>query len=318
MTLAIGPYEERPLRLEPYDLRSPAVAALVSELVRAELPQARLAHVGSTAVPGCPGKGIVDILLEYPEGSLEAAKAALGRLGFQEQTTGNPFPEDRPMRVGSLAHDGIVFLLHVHVVKSASPVAVRLLAFRDALRADPALVAQYAEEKRAILGTGVRASADYSNAKGWFIEGALPAAAGGTRGTAAVVYSEDEPGADQLFALFSTTGWNQQYGMDAGQFHHACLASWYRIGVYQEGRLVGMGRVISDGVLHALLVDVIVAPELQGQGIGQGIMERLLNRCREAGVRDVQLFCAKGKVGFYRKLGFRDRPGDAPGMDLAP
>ena len=105
--------------------------------------------------------------------------------------------------------------------------------------------------------------------------------------------------------------------MDAGQFHRACLASWYRVGAYQEGRLVGLGRVISDGVLHGLVVDVIVVPELQGQGIGRGIMQRLLARCREAGLRDVQLFCARGKADFYRQLGFRDRPGDAPGMDLA-
>ena len=85
---------------------------------------------------------------------------------------------------------------------------------------------------------------------------------------------------------------------------------------YCEGRLAGTGRVISDGVLHALIVDVIVPPEYQGRGIGTSIMERLIERCRAARIHDVQLFCARGKAPFYRRLGFVNRPADAPAMDF--
>lgn len=87
------------------------------------------------------------------------------------------------MRVGSIRHDGTVFQLHVHVVAEGDPDAVELLRFRDALRADPALVAGYVAAKRAVLAAAaakgvVYASGDameYVQAKGPFIEQALGA-----------------------------------------------------------------------------------------------------------------------------------------------
>jgi ribosomal protein S18 acetylase RimI-like enzyme len=71
---------------------------------------------------------------------------------------------------------------------------------------------------------------------------------------------------------------------------------------------------MSDGVLYALLVDVIVNPEFQRHGIGSEIVQRLIKRCRASGVRDVQLFSSTGKIEFYEKLGFKVRPLEAPGM----
>jgi hypothetical protein len=42
----------------------------------------------------------------------------------------------------------------------------------------------------------------------------------------------------------------------------------------------------------------------------------LLDRCERAGIRDVLLFSAKGKAGFYEQFGFVARPDEAPGMIL--
>ena len=74
--------------------------------------------------------------------------------------------------------------------------------------------------------------------------------------------------------------------------------------------------MLSDGVLHALIVDVIVRPDVRGQVIGTEIMKRLVARCQEAGVLQVQLFSARGKRDFYERLGFVARPDDGPGMEL--
>jgi hypothetical protein len=35
----------------------------------------------------------------------------------------------------------------------------------------------------------------------------------------------------------------------------------------------------------------------------------------EARIRTVKLFSARGKAGFYRHLGFAERPPDGPGME---
>jgi GNAT superfamily N-acetyltransferase len=80
---------------------------------------------------------------------------------------------------------------------------------------------------------------------------------------------------------------------------------------------VGTGIVLSDGVLHALIVDVIVVPEMRGRGIGTEMMKRLVAQCQAAGVLQVQLFSARGKRGFYEHLGFVARPDDGPGMELS-
>ena len=129
---------------------------------------------------------------------------------------------------------------------------------------------------------------------------------------------ESLPGADEYLALFETTGWNRDYCLTAEELHNALRHSWYLVTAYDHDRLVASGRVISDGVFHALIVDVIVSPEYQARGLGSSIMRRLLERCKSGSIRDVQLFCARGKAPFYGRLGFVPRPEDAPGMDLRP
>ena len=173
----IGRYPHLPPACLAYDPRAPAVAQRVGDLITTRLPAVTVEHIGSTSVPGCAGKGIVDLMVVYPPGQLPAVKDVLAELGFQPQTSRDPFPEERPMRVGTLEHAGSVFRLHVHVIAADSPEAAGLRGFRDRLRADPQLMDAYVARKRAILAAGVTDSLDYCLRKGeFFTEG--PAASG--------------------------------------------------------------------------------------------------------------------------------------------
>jgi GrpB-like predicted nucleotidyltransferase (UPF0157 family) len=165
----IGPYQRRPAACLEHDPRAAEVARRVAELVEPLLPGALVEHVGSTSVPGCAGKGVVDLMLAYPDGALAAARDVLDALGFQRQAGRDPFPEERPMRVGAVEHGGATFLLHVHVIAAASPEAGELRRFRDTLRGDAALVAAYVAAKRAILAAGTTDQVDYSIRKGDFV-----------------------------------------------------------------------------------------------------------------------------------------------------
>jgi ubiquinone/menaquinone biosynthesis C-methylase UbiE/GrpB-like predicted nucleotidyltransferase (UPF0157 family)/8-oxo-dGTP pyrophosphatase MutT (NUDIX family) len=169
----VGPYEDRQAVCQEYDPRAVEVAQQVAATFRSHLPAALVEHIGSTSVPGCAGKGIVDLMLLYPDGQLAAARDVLDALGFQRQTGRVPFPEDRPMRTGSLVHDGTTFLLHLHVIAASSPEADELRRFRDRLGADADLVAAYVAAKRAILAGGVTDPVDYCLRKGVFVERAL-------------------------------------------------------------------------------------------------------------------------------------------------
>ena len=156
----IGGYEERDAACYDYDARAPLVAARVAELVCALAPELIVEHIGSTAVPGLSGKGVVDLMVLYPPGGLERAKAVLDELGFQRQGTRDPWPESRPMRLGALSFDGETFRLHAHVIADGDEEVAVLRGFRDRLRGDARLRAAYVERKRAILGSGVTDTID--------------------------------------------------------------------------------------------------------------------------------------------------------------
>jgi GNAT superfamily N-acetyltransferase len=121
---------------------------------------------------------------------------------------------------------------------------------------------------------------------------------------------------DQFHELFETTGWNENYQLSAQELIRALQSSWFIVAVYEGERLIGVGRLVSDGVLHAMIYELIVLPACQNQGVGSQILVRLIERCQEHHIRDIQLFCARGKRAFYEKRGFVPRPEDAPGMQF--
>ena len=131
-----------------------------------------------------------------------------------------------------------------------------------------------------------------------------------------IALREQLPNKDEYFSLFTTTGWNRDYKANPAELERANQNSWIVVSAYDANKLVGFGRVVTDFVLHAMIYDMIVQADYRGKGIGSMILTRLVNRCLEQGIRDIQLFCTKGKRTFYEKNGFEARAGDAPGMQL--
>lgn len=79
--------------------------------------------------------------------------------------------------------------------------------------------------------------------------------------------------------------------------------SIYRCLVYEDGKLVGAGRVLADGVDCAYLCDVAVLPSHQGRGIGKQIVAKLVSM--SGGHKKIILYAVPGKEPFYKKLGFK-------------
>ncbi len=124
------------------------------------------------------------------------------------------------------------------------------------------------------------------------------------------------PDIDEYAALFHTAGWRFRRPVTPEILLLSLEKSWYCVFAYDGNELVGAGRVVTDGLLHAILYDVIVAPARQRQGIGKLIVDRLVQKCLEAQIGSIQLFCAPGKQAFYEQLGFAVRPPDGPGMQF--
>jgi GrpB-like predicted nucleotidyltransferase (UPF0157 family) len=174
-SLIITTYPLQPPGCVPYDPRTVEVAHRIMHIITTAVSQATVEHIGSTSVPGCAGKGIIDLMALYPGGELEEVKEALRVLGFQPQTVGYLFPESRPMRVGAVKYKGRTYRLHVHVIAADSPEVAALRSFRDRLRASRQEVENYVNQKRAILAVGVTDCRDYTQMKSSFIREALAA-----------------------------------------------------------------------------------------------------------------------------------------------
>ena len=166
-------YDRQVAEFAPYDEIFPRVARAVADLLTAAEPALIVEHFGSTSIPGCGGKGIIDLAVLYPEGGLERARAVVDGLGFQRQGTRDPWPESRPMRLGAVDLEGRRFCIHAHVIAADSDERGEILWFRDHLRRNPELVADYERAKRDILARGVTDTVDYSIEKGDFVQATL-------------------------------------------------------------------------------------------------------------------------------------------------
>ena len=130
-----------------------------------------------------------------------------------------------------------------------------------------------------------------------------------------LVYKSGIPPLDQFCRLFESTGWNKYYHLTDEELHIALVNSSHMVSAFDDDKLIGFGRIVTDGISHAMIYDMIVLPEYQGNGVGAAILHLLVKYCLENKIRDIQLFCAKGKKGFYEKYGFNIRSSDAPGME---
>jgi dephospho-CoA kinase len=169
----IQPYERRTVVIRPWDPRVVEVAARVAAIVRSRRPELHIEHIGSTAVPGLPGKGIVDLGTEADPAEIPAITAEMYELGFGPQPGPDAWPPTRPMHVGAYWLDGVEYRIHLHVHPRGGDLASDL-RFRDALRADPALAADYARVKQEIEDrtSGPLDRVVYQDAKGDWITAA--------------------------------------------------------------------------------------------------------------------------------------------------
>lgn len=105
-----------------------------------------------------------------------------------------------------------------------------------------------------------------------------------------------------LLALYESLGWNS-LKLTVNELERMCKQSWYAIYVFDDKRLVGMGRVISDGVITGIICGVGVLPKYQSSGIGKEIVKRLIQHCEQHKVIP-QLMCVEKLQPYYESIGF--------------
>ncbi len=136
---------------------------------------ASLQHIGSTSVPGLCAKPVIDVVLGASSlARIEANIGALAALGYGYVAK---YERELPMRRYFVrAAEGERPRVHVHGVVIGSPIWREHLAFRDALRIDPALRDRYAALKTELAQRHADDKAAYTDAKAPFIRAAIDVA----------------------------------------------------------------------------------------------------------------------------------------------
>jgi len=105
---------------------------------------------------------------------------------------------------------------------------------------------------------------------------------------------------DEMKEIYSSVGWKKHTKEIIRQVFEASNVIAL---VTVNGRIIGFGRAMTDGVFNAAIYDVIVHPEFQKQGIARQIMEYLLNKL--SNISCVHLISTSGNEDFYKKLGLK-------------
>ncbi len=123
---------------------------------------------------------------------------------------------------------------------------------------------------------------------------------------------------DEYNRLRDEVGWGAlpKQQAQAGLDH-----SSYVVSCEEQGKVVGTARVLWDGEYIAYLADVMLSPDYQRKGIGKQLVQMVIDYLhthvnKEWDIMFV-LVAAKGKEGFYKKLGFEERPNENLGAGMS-
>lgn len=129
-------------------------------------------HIGSTAVPGLGGKGIIDILIGVM--SDKDINSSVDRLveGGYYLDLDNPIDLDRVF-LASREHDSRLGDYHLHVVLKDGRQWKDIIYFRDLLRTDDSVRHEYSSLKKSLFASTEADRLKYKKQKGEFIENIL-------------------------------------------------------------------------------------------------------------------------------------------------
>jgi GrpB-like predicted nucleotidyltransferase (UPF0157 family) len=124
-------------------------------------------HFGSTSIPRCYAKSIVDILASVP--SLAAVDSTLTKLCQNGYDTSAEFNATLKTSRWAMSHVNGKRIHHIHLVLHESADWRNKILFRDILRRDPLLVDQYIELKLELAKKSARDRERYTALKSDFI-----------------------------------------------------------------------------------------------------------------------------------------------------
>lgn len=95
--------------------------------------------------------------------------------------------------------------------------------------------------------------------------------------------------------------WNDRTTDEVGT---ALAETEVAVGVEDDGTLVAAARVLTDYTYYATVFDVIVAADRRGEGVGEILLDAVVDHPDLQSVEGLSLLCRRGLVTFYESVGF--------------
>jgi ribosomal protein S18 acetylase RimI-like enzyme len=115
--------------------------------------------------------------------------------------------------------------------------------------------------------------------------------------------------------LYQNAGWwekNDEAKGDCAWIDTLVRQSFCFAGAFYGAELIGMGRAVSDGVSDAYIQDVVVFKKFRRAGIGNRIIEKIIEFLQARGIGWIGLIAEPGTQQFYQRLGFSPMEGYTP------
>ena len=108
-----------------------------------------------------------------------------------------------------------------------------------------------------------------------------------------------------VLSLYNSVGWTVYTG-DPDRLMHALAGSSTVVVARENGRLLGIARVISDGASIAYLQDVLVRPSAQRAGLGRLLVEAALSPYPDVRQKVLLTDDEPAQRAFYESMGFAE------------
>jgi len=118
---------------------------------------------------------------------------------------------------------------------------------------------------------------------------------------------------EQIKNLYIEAGWwNENDNKNPDLINKIMQGSFCFAVASINGKLIGMGRAISDGASDSYIQDVFVLNEFRGKGIGALIMDEIIKYLKNKNINWITLVSEPKAVSFYQKYGFSQMAGFLP------
>ena len=110
---------------------------------------------------------------------------------------------------------------------------------------------------------------------------------------------------DEIVSLYKKVGWINYLKLE-NKLNDAFNKSLLTLCAYEDDKIVGLIRVVGDGISIIFIQDLLVDPLYQGKKIGSLLVKAVLDKYKDVYQIELLTDDTKHNKEFYERLGFKE------------